>query len=148
MKKHFLGATYDVNQENMQNLIQQLEDSRLDFKRVDAELDDVRAENERLNVLLKNLTQVSNQFKITIEKQKSEYNEVLEPMFKEKLIKLSAKLTKHKEAVKGLIKALENIATEYVEDECDVDYNPHLNPAFRISTDALSEYKKAMGENE
>lgn len=44
--------------------------------------------------------------------------------------------------VQKLIEALESIVTEYAEDEFDVYYIPHTNPAFRIANQALVEFYK------
>jgi hypothetical protein len=50
------------------------------------------------------------------------------------------------EALKVAVEALDNILTEYVEDECDIDYNPHTNPAFRIASQALAKISELRGE--
>jgi hypothetical protein len=50
------------------------------------------------------------------------------------------------EALKVAVQALDSIVIEYMEDKCDIDYSPHLNPAFRMANEALTKIRELMGE--
>ena len=52
-----------------------------------------------------------------------------------------------KEKLSVAVEALEELSSEYAEDICDIDYNPHQNPAFKISTEALTKIR-ASNESE